>query len=370
MPVTRALEEPLASFLSRVSDHYGVPAMAVALFNSDGIVETAGAGTLCVGAMGAAGASAGEVDSDSRFHVGSLAKSMTATVIAMWVEEGVLDWDLTMTDAFPELETTLNPAFASVTLGDVLMHRGGFAPWWSDADEFDVHNVVPGLIGTPREQRDGFATWLLQQPEGGPPGEVQYSNAGYVVASVILERKTGRSWENLMAERLFRPLDMTSAGFGWPKDAYETEPCGHLRDAEQAPNVAPPEYHRLPGIFAPSGDLHMSIRDLAKYGVVHLRGLHGSDGLLRAETVETLHTPVGDYALGWGVGTSPDGERGSSHEGGAGTFFATIGLSHGRDVGCAAMANDGSASAREAAGNACFELLFGGSSYEPPPDAS
>jgi CubicO group peptidase (beta-lactamase class C family) len=351
LPVQRGSDETLSSFLSRVRDHYGVPAMAVAVFRSEGIVEAAAVGSPCVG-------SSGEVSADSRFHIGSLGKSMTATVAATYVEAGALSWETTIAHAFPELMDVTTPAFAAVTLRDLLMHRGGFAPWWSDDDEFAVHDVVPGLQGTPRQQRERFVGWLLRQPEYVTPGEVQYSNAGYVVATVMLERAAGQPWEWLINRRLFRPLGMKSAAVGWPRDAELEAPCGHLRDERGQPYAAPLEYHRLPVVFAPSGDLHMSVRDLAKYGMTHLGGLRGSDGLLRSETIEYLHTPVGDYALGWGVGTSPQGERGSGHEGSAGTFFAVIGLSHDRDIGGVVLVNDGSENARGASENVTLELLF------------
>jgi CubicO group peptidase (beta-lactamase class C family) len=358
--VQRETGESFEAFLARLQRHYDVPAVAAATFSADELLEVGAAGTTCVG-------DGVPVTVESRFHVGSLAKSMTAVLAALFVEEGRLRWDMTLGEAFPELAETMDPAYRPATLTQVLMHRGGFAPWWSDSDEFAVHDLVPGLEGTAPRQRERFTEWLLPQPAARPPGEVQYSNAGYVVASVVIERMGGEGWEELVTRRLFEPLGMESAGVGWPRDVASTEPCGHLRGERDEAYAAPSSYHRLPSVFAPTGDLHMSVRDLVVYGMMHLRGLHGRDGLLQAETVQFIHEPVGDYALGWGVGTSPWGERGSSHEGSAGTFFAMIGLSHDRDRGCAVLVNDGSDRARAAAGVAVLSCMGPGA---PVPDAA
>lgn len=50
----------------------------------------------------------------------------------------------------------------------------------------------------------------------GRVGNFVYSNLGYMVAGAMAEKKTGKSWEALMQEKLFKPLGMTSAGFGFP----------------------------------------------------------------------------------------------------------------------------------------------------------
>jgi CubicO group peptidase (beta-lactamase class C family) len=319
------------------------------MFDSHQILDVSAVGTECVGMPGG-------VTMDSKFHVGSLTKSMTATIAARLVELNVVDWQTTIAETFPGQVSERSHPYAEVTLRDLLMHRGGFAPWWGE-EEFTVEELVPGLHGSPEIQRRTFVEWLLRQPEYAPPGEIQYSNAGYVVAAAILEQASGGSWEVLVNTHLFGPLGLHSVGFGWPRDSDGYGPCGHTRAPGSGPRIAHPGFHRLPVVFAPSGDLHMSIQDLARYGQMHLRGLHGLDGLVPARVFRFLHTPRGDYAMGWGVGESAWGERGSSHEGSAGTFFAALSMSHDRDFGLAILVNEGSEQARAASGNAALELI-------------
>jgi D-alanyl-D-alanine carboxypeptidase len=76
----------------------------------------------------------------------------------------------------------------------------------------------------------------------------------------------------------------------------------------------------------------MSITDFARFVQMHLRGYQGQDGLLESATIRYLHQPVRTYALGWGV-YSLDGHMVSLHNGSAGTFYATMAISHSRDWG-------------------------------------
>jgi CubicO group peptidase (beta-lactamase class C family) len=89
----------------------------------------------------------------------------------------------------------------------------------------------------------------------------------------------------------------------------------------------------VPPIIAPAGDLSMSVEDYAVFIQAHLRGLLGGHRLLRPQTFERLHTPVGDaYALGWAVECLGD-QCLSYHEGSVGTFdaLAIILLARGRE---------------------------------------
>lgn len=149
--VRRNADESLDAFLSRVRDRHGVPAIAAAVFTEDRLLEVAALGASCRG-------SDAHVTVDSRFHIGSLVKSMTSVIAALLVEAGRLRWETTLGGAFREL-AAMDPVYRDVTLADVLRHRGGFAPWWSDDDEFAVHELVPGLEGSGRRQRERFVEW-------------------------------------------------------------------------------------------------------------------------------------------------------------------------------------------------------------------
>src|SRR5215470_6546681 len=178
----------------------------------------------CIIAQGVAGVrkrgSAEHITLDDRFHLGSCTKAMTATLVAMFVEEGKLNWTTTLGELFAGAVKPMHPAWEKVTLRQILAHRAGLPL------EPDGLNPVIGLLrewmrppralpGSLPQQRLEIARQALSRPPAIPPDtKFYYSNVGYVLAGAVLEQRTGRSWEELMRERLFKPMGISTGGFG------------------------------------------------------------------------------------------------------------------------------------------------------------
>jgi CubicO group peptidase (beta-lactamase class C family) len=137
-------------------------------------------------------------------------------------------------------------------------------------------------------------------PAHAPGTKFSYSNAGYIVTGTILERIAGISWEEILQRRLFKPLGMTSTGFGPPSKPNATDqPWGHiLKDSKFQPRYG--DNHRALG---PAGTVHCSVRDYLKFADFHASNGARPGGLLSPASFETLHTPAEgqDYAMGWGT---------------------------------------------------------------------
>jgi CubicO group peptidase (beta-lactamase class C family) len=138
---------------------------------------------------------------------------MTATLTALLIEEGKLNWNTTIADVFPELKGKMDKQYETVTVEQLLHHRGG------------VPGEPPGAAwkraweekGTPTQQRREFIEAVLSQPPEAAPGtKMIYSNQGYAIVGAMLEKLTGTNYEALITEKLFKPLHMDSAGFGPP----------------------------------------------------------------------------------------------------------------------------------------------------------
>ena len=126
-----------------------------------------------------------------------------------------------------------------------------------------------------------------------------YSNQGYAIVGAMLEKLTGKSWEAMMTERLFEPLQMKTAGFGVPGTKDKTDqPWGHTLKL----SLTLPVQQDNPPAIGPGGTVHCSLDDLARFVMLHLDEGKGG-GLLKPETLRKLHTPPegGDYACGWVV---------------------------------------------------------------------
>ena len=261
---------------------------------------------------------------DDKVHLGSCTKAMTATLIARLIEQGALEpeafkhgpltWDTTIKEGLPELFKTMDPIYADVTLRQLLMHRGGCPANTAWTASSHKKNLI--------ETRRSVLRIALKKEQPNKPGEFLYSNVGYVVAGAIAERATGKSWEDLMREEIFKPLDIKSAGFGPPDvDKDVTQPWGHLTMG----SLQIPRHFDNPAALGPAGTVHMSIGDWAKFCLSHTlqekpkdKGDESKDGeskateaatklrLVSQSTLDFLHKPLKgadddgkEYALGW-----------------------------------------------------------------------
>ena len=325
----------LREALLQAQEFYHLPAIAGIVVSSDRILDIDAVG---VGRLGRADA----VLQSDRFHLGSLTKAVTATLLAVLVEDGRLQWQSTVDSIFPELAATLDEDYRGITLEQLLRHRAGL-PTFTDLGEFDA---LPTWPGSPTERRAAFTAYLLSRHPASKVGDYSYSNAGYAVAAAMAERVTGKRWEDLVVGRLLEPLGM-KAGLGWPAAEAPEQPWGHwLVDGHLAPHD-PNAGYRLPNLIQPAGDLNASLPDYALFLQLHLRGLQGQESFLSADTFAHVHQSIDGYALGWEV-IDTDGTPVSLHFGSAGTFYAIAAIVPELDLGVFVVTNAGHPAARDA----------------------
>jgi CubicO group peptidase (beta-lactamase class C family) len=312
----------LTDLLDQVRTDTGLPAIAVAVIEDGGVIQTAAVGIRKAG-------STDSIEIDDRFHIGSITKSVTATMIGRLVEKGLLAWDTTIARTLEDIE--IREEYRDVTLEQLLQHRAGLPGYLTFEDSTDARLIA--LPGTPTEQRRVFVAEVLQTEPIARAGEdMNYSNAGYVVAGLMAEQVSGTGWENLVKQYVLDPAGMKNSGFGWPAtEARPGQPYGHFYEDSDFRPQGMDEYP-LGGFIAPAGDIHTSIGDLALYAKLHMDGLAGRDGVVKASTIRYLHSPPESkdnevrYAGGWmlvekeGLGTV------HTHSGSAGTFYATVEL--------------------------------------------
>lgn len=306
-------EQYLESVLESIRREYKLPALAASIVRSDGSITSVATGVRTQGKNAA-------VKNEDKFNIGSITKPMTATVIATLVEQGKLSWTTRVLDVFPEFKDIIHPTLKEITLEQLLAHRAGIAAFEDDKDIASA----PTFPGSATKQRLAFSKWLLARQAVAAPGTKKvYSNAGYAIAVAIAERVSGQSFEKLMEKRLFNPLKMKSAGFGWAARKNSKQPWGHRASADGFVPHDPNDSYQLGARWMPAGAVHCNMEDLAKFAFFHLRGLNGQNSILRAETVKRLHVPYGGskagYSLGWNINSF-----GHSHFGGTGTFSAVL----------------------------------------------
>lgn len=274
------------------------------------------------------------------WHIGSVTKSFTATLIARLVEQGRLDWQMSIADVFAEVDD-LHPGWQGVTLYQLLTHTAGAKRNFS----LFVHaqSPAPGLERMAARERAVLAE-LRKAPEYTPGRRFSYSNVGYTMAGVMAEKVTGQPWEVLMKQAVLKPLTLNSAGFGAPVDSGTplSQPRGHrsffgvrLASAMDADNTS---------IIGPAGTLHMSMADLARYASEHLAGAQGSSTLLTDAAYRRLHQPHLDhYAIGWVVNNENAYDLGEMiwHNGSNTRWYTLLVLFPEQNTAIGVVANDG-----------------------------
>lgn len=292
----------LDAVLRPIVAKYKVPGMVGAVIEGDRVVALGAAGLRKRGGKE-------RITADDQIHIGSDTKAMTATLIATLVEEGKLSWGTTLAELFPERAKKMHPDWRSVTVEQLVTNRAG-APGHIEKDPIWI-KLATDNGPLPEGRLRMLDAVIAKKPEAPPGTKFIYSNAGFTIAGAIAERVTGESWEDLMSERLFKPLQMASAGFGAPgTPGKEDQPWGHGPGGKP---VSPGRRADNPAVIGPAGTVHCSVGDWAKFVENHLSGETGGSKLLKAETIKKLHTPPAGaeprYAMGWGVEESDVGGK-------------------------------------------------------------
>jgi CubicO group peptidase (beta-lactamase class C family) len=226
-----------------------------------------------------------------QWHLGSDTKAMTATLVGMYVDRANINWDDTLGKLFAG--ETIDPQLAKVTVDQLLQHRGGLP-----------HD--PPLDA--QDDRRHYIRAILASPPSQPIGTYEYSNAGYVLLAAAIERASGKTWEQMIAEDLWKPLGMRSCGFGAPTG---DQPWGHMI----TPVEPGPLADNAPSM-APAGGVHCSLEDWGRFLVTHASS---KSPVVSEATFVHLHTPPTidreHYMGGWIISPLWNGELTYAHEG-------------------------------------------------------
>ena len=332
----------IESLLEPIRQKQKVPGIVAGIIENDGLKVVGAVGLRKIGSPEA-------ITVNDLLHLGSNTKAMTATLLAELVEQNKLSWESTIGEVFPKLKSKLHADFRKVTLSQLLTHRAGLpadGPWWKLGQ------------GSRVKQREALLIEILGKPPIHPPGTKHlYSNVGYVVAGHMAEQVTGKSWEDLITAKLFKPLKMSTAGFGIPGHIGKVDqPWGHQLVSGSQKAV---QFDNDPAL-GPAGTVHCSLLDWSRFVTMHLQGARGSSEFLTADTFKTLHTPaVGDdYAYGWIIAprTWASGVA-LTHSGSNTLWYATVWMAPARNVAFLVVTNQGGDAAREACDAATVSLI-------------
>jgi CubicO group peptidase (beta-lactamase class C family) len=214
------------------------------------------------------------------FRIGSVSKLFTWTAVMQQVEQGKLDLDRNVNDY---LDFKIPDAFGKpITLRHVMTHSAGF-----EEQAKDLFPADTARLGPPAEFLKTHIPARVY-----PPGEIiAYSNYGAALAGYIVERSTGRTFDDYIEQQIYAPLGMTRATFRQPLPAA-LEPYmaqGYLLASQ------PPRAFELVATPA-AGSMSATGLDMAKFMIAHL---DQGGKLLQPATAAHMHAPARAPAPGF-----------------------------------------------------------------------
>ncbi|MFG1364235.1 serine hydrolase [Xanthobacter versatilis] len=303
----------------------GIPGLAVAVVHEGKTVFLKGYGVRKVGESAA-------IDADTVFQLASLSKSVGSSVVAHEVGKGTVKWDTPVEDLLPWFALNDDWVSEHVTIADLYSHRSGLPDHAGDELEdlgYDRRQVLERLKKLP------LAPFRVSYA---------YTNFGVTAAAEAVATASGKDWETLSEEVLYKPLGMASTSSRFSDYmARSNRAVPHVRVGKIGESKTfAAKFQRDPQAQSPAGGVSSSVRDMARWlgfvlggGSYEGRQIVPEKALLPAMRPEMISSPAyaadaraGFYGYGFGVNVSPAGRVMIDHSGafilGAGTTYVLL----------------------------------------------
>lgn len=297
-PLTPAEESKIDAIVTQNLSADGVPGAEVAIVRDGKIVLDK--------AYGRANDRM-QARTDQPFQIASNSKQFTAMALLILEDEGKLSLDDRVSKYIPGISEG-----DKITIRQLLSHTSGIQDYWPQDYSFEAmsHPTTPqGIVDR----------WAKKPLDFQPGDQWQYSNTGYVVAGMIVEKVSGEPLMTFLQQHIFKPLGMTSV-VDQDKTYTAAFPTGYGRYAlgPVRPVIAP-----APGWLYAAGELSMTAGDLAKWDIARIdRSLVPADDWQAQETSVKLNDGK-DTGYGLGVSVRAGPPRAITHTGEAVGFLSS-----------------------------------------------
>ncbi len=253
---------------------------------------------------------------NTKFRLGSISKQFTAFLIVKLAEDGKLKLDVPITTYLPDYPKETGD---KITIHHLLTHSSGIPNYTSAPNFFKEKSRNPY---TPEE----FVKTFSSLPLEFTPGEkFNYSNSGYFLLGYIIEKVSGKSYEQYLQEIILTPLKMVNTGYDHFEPILKNRAAGYEKRGKKISNA---NYLDMSIPYA-AGSLYSTVEDLYIWD----QSLYTTQ-LLSAKSMESLFKPYistgGDdsYGYGWFLEDAPNGDKGKlkivEHGGGINGFNTII----------------------------------------------
>jgi D-alanyl-D-alanine-carboxypeptidase/D-alanyl-D-alanine-endopeptidase len=261
-----------------------------------------------------------DVDGNSLFNLGSVAKLFTATLLAEMVERGEVKLDDPIEKFLPPALKVPSRNGKKITLLDLATHTSGLPsnPGNAPAQPDNRPGYVDYSEGLLYEFLSGYT---LTRDIGS---EYEYSNLGMGLLGFVLSRRAGKPLDDLLDERIWHPLEMKHTGSRekLTRRYQQDITLSYFGDGQEAPNWP------MSPVLAGAGGFHSSVNDMLLFLAANM-GLTPSPldkAIKRAQQgYRSTGLPGGEVGLGWGIGKT-SAENYLAHTGGSTAYSSFLGI--------------------------------------------
>ena len=266
------IRKDIASYAEQVRTQWKIPGLSLSVVQGDSVIFSGGFGVREKGKSVEKDGQQVAVTPSTLFHIGSMTKAFTATVIASLVDEGLLHWEDTVKDILPDFDWYDDSVENIMQVKDLLTHTTGLVA--------QAGTYIPNL-GYNRD--DVYRMFRYIEPVYPFRTKFAYNNITFIIAARIIERVTGKTWEDNIRERIFIPLGMSSSVPGTEgylnagRNASVAHYFGYSRGkgGSRGSIYVTPLYGEERAlhwvdVIGPAGSISSTAEDMAKWVSLHL----------------------------------------------------------------------------------------------------
>jgi D-alanyl-D-alanine carboxypeptidase len=242
----QTLTDDLQAVVDEAVEELGTPGAVVLVTTADGARwETA---------VGVRDLDSGEpMTTGLRWPIRSITKSFTTTLVLQLADEGVVDLDAPISDWVPDV-----PNGDEVTLGQLMDMTSGL-PDYTDQAFIEDFTADPTREFTTEE----LIAYATAQPARAEPGEDRvYTNSNTLLLGQVVEEATGRSFEEVLSERILEPLSLEDTTYPTSSEDWVSDAVGYSPDENGELSEDPVNF----SVFGPAGAMISTTEDLARWG--------------------------------------------------------------------------------------------------------
>ncbi|NRF41179.1 serine hydrolase [Pedobacter foliorum] len=295
-------------FIAKQVSDYKIPGLAIGIIKNHKVIFKKG--------YGVTSTSKGlPVNTQTIFPISSCTKAFTAAALGILVDEGKIKWDDKVVKYLPNFKLSDPWITKELTIVDILSHRSGLKTFDGDllwyGTKYTREDIAKLIRYSPI--RTNFRT------------DFAYQNIMYLVAGLVVESVTGKTWDEFLKERIFKPLKMS--GTITNRDSITSESNFALPHIQNKP-IKPLNMHNI----SPAGGVDSNIDDMLTWMQMWLANGRANDTTIlndgTIKTITSIKTLTSDnkddgYGLGWFIKQTKNGKM-VNHNGGMPGYISSV----------------------------------------------